>query len=163
MKSLEVCYWCTKIPQWGCMEHWLRYIKFYIQEAITPWAMCYKPRLVYNKPLGAPAYVRLIYCRSYILVTILRHYDVMTWKHFPHYWPFMMETTGHQSILLTKYQCNVLMLSSLLVWKSSWTNRSIDGNLWCDVMWYENNCSLAAGCIACSLTSLHRNKWVFHD
>ena len=31
------------------------------------------------------------------------HEDVMTWRRYPHYWPFM-ESYGHRWILLTKDQ-----------------------------------------------------------
>ena len=30
------------------------------------------------------------------------HDDVIKWKHFPRYWPFVWESTGHRWILLTK-------------------------------------------------------------
>ena len=36
-----------------------RYITFYAQKHIAPLTMCYNPPLVHNKPLGAPAFVKL--------------------------------------------------------------------------------------------------------
>ena len=32
------------------------------------------------------------------------HEDIMTWKGFPHYWPYVRESTGHRWIPLTKGQ-----------------------------------------------------------
>ena len=36
MKSLRVCYWYVKMPQWGYVEHRLECIKFYVQKHIAP-------------------------------------------------------------------------------------------------------------------------------
>ena len=62
VKSLGACYWLVKTPQWGYMEHGLRYITFYVQIHMAPLAVCSGPHLDRNKPLGAPAFVRLVYC-----------------------------------------------------------------------------------------------------
>ena len=43
-KSLGVCHWCVKIPQYGYMEHGLKHIKFYVQKHIVSLAMCIFPR-----------------------------------------------------------------------------------------------------------------------
>ena len=60
-KLLGVCYWCVKIPQCRYMKHGLKHIKIYVQKHIAPLAMCYNPPLVCDKPLGAPASVKLVY------------------------------------------------------------------------------------------------------
>ena len=49
-KTIGVCYWCVKIPQWGYIEHGLKHITFD------------NPGLVRDKPWGAPASVKLVYC-----------------------------------------------------------------------------------------------------
>ena len=54
--------WCVIIPQCWYMEHGLKYITFYFQKHIAPLTMCYNPLLVCNKLLGAPAFVKLVYC-----------------------------------------------------------------------------------------------------
>ena len=36
MKSLGAFYWYVKMPQCGCVEHGLEYIKFYVQKHIVP-------------------------------------------------------------------------------------------------------------------------------
>ena len=41
MKSLGVYYCCVKIPQWGCMEHGLKYITFNVQKHIAPPPLCH--------------------------------------------------------------------------------------------------------------------------
>ena len=57
-KSLGVCYWCVKIPQYGYVGHGLRLITFYIQKHIAALAMCHNPPLFCDKSLGAPAHLR---------------------------------------------------------------------------------------------------------
>ena len=39
-----------------------RNMKFYVHKHIAHLVMCYNPSLVRDKPLGAPAYVKLVYC-----------------------------------------------------------------------------------------------------
>ena len=56
-----VCYWCVKITQYGYMGHGLKLITFYVQKHIAFLAMCHKPPLVRDKPLDAPASVKLVY------------------------------------------------------------------------------------------------------
>ena len=62
LKPLGVYYWGVKIPQFGYMEHGLKYNMFYIEKHKAPQAMCYDPMLVCDKPLGAPTFVKLVYC-----------------------------------------------------------------------------------------------------
>ena len=38
----------------------------------------------------------------YFLLSPNFHDDAIKWRHFPRYWPFVRETTGHQCIPLTK-------------------------------------------------------------
>ena len=56
-KSLGVCYWCVKIPQWRYMEHGLKHFTFYVQKHIVILAMCYNRGLVRDEPLWTPASV----------------------------------------------------------------------------------------------------------
>ena len=60
-KSLGVSYWCVKISQYGYMGHGLKLITFYVQKLIAALAMCHNLLLVRDKPLGAPASVKLVY------------------------------------------------------------------------------------------------------
>ena len=46
----------------GYMEHGLKDIAFYVKKHITTRAVCYSFPVVRDKPLGAPAFVRLVYC-----------------------------------------------------------------------------------------------------
>ena len=41
------------------MEHGLKPISFYVQKHLVAMGMCYDPALVRDKPLGAPASVKL--------------------------------------------------------------------------------------------------------
>ena len=43
------------------VEHGLKYITFYVKKYIATLAMCYNPSLVRGKPLGACAFVKLVY------------------------------------------------------------------------------------------------------
>ena len=49
------------------------------------------------------------------------HDDVIKWKHFPRYWPFMRGTTGHRWIPLTKASDAELWFFSVIC---TWTNDS---------------------------------------
>ena len=68
--------------------------------------------------------------------------DIMAWKGFPHYWPFVRgitdhrwsplweESASHWWILLLKGQKKrFLMLSLLSDWMSCWTNCRVAGDL----------------------------------
>ena len=43
------------------MDHAIKYIAFYVKKHRAPPAACYNFPLVRDKPLGAPAYVRVAY------------------------------------------------------------------------------------------------------
>ena len=49
----------SKLPQCGYMEHGLEYITFYVQKHVAPLAVCSGLKMVRDKPLEAPAFVRL--------------------------------------------------------------------------------------------------------
>ena len=46
------------------MEYGLKDIVFYVQKHIAHRIVCYNFPLVHNKPLGAPVFVKLVYCFS---------------------------------------------------------------------------------------------------
>ena len=54
----------AEIPQCGYTEHGLKDLAFYVQKHIASRAMCHNFLLVRDKPLGAPAFVRLVYWSS---------------------------------------------------------------------------------------------------
>ena len=54
------------------MEYELKYIAFYVQKHIAPLAMCYNPRLVHDKPLGAPAFAKLIFVTYRLCIIYVR-------------------------------------------------------------------------------------------
>ena len=60
-KSLGVNQWYVKIPQCRYMEHGFKNVAFYVQKLIALWAICWNLPLFHNTPLGAPAFVILIY------------------------------------------------------------------------------------------------------
>ena len=57
-------YWYVKIPQCGYTDHRLEYITFYVQNHIAPLTVCSNLPLDRDRPLGAPAFVKLAYCHS---------------------------------------------------------------------------------------------------
>ena len=59
MKSLGVYYWYVKMPRWGCVEHGLKYIMFYVKKHIAHLVACSGTLLVRVGPLGVPAFVKL--------------------------------------------------------------------------------------------------------
>ena len=58
------------------------------------------------------------------------HDDVIKWKHFPRYWPFVREFTGLRGIPRTKGQWRgALILSLICVWINGWVNNHEAGDL----------------------------------
>ena len=51
------------------MEHGFKYITVYGQKHIAPLAMFNNPPLVRDKPLGAPAFVKLVYYSEHACIT----------------------------------------------------------------------------------------------
>ena len=64
MESMGVHYWYVKMALGGCVEHWLEYITFYVQKYIAHLVACSGHPLVCDRPLGAPAFVKLTYTRQ---------------------------------------------------------------------------------------------------
>ena len=62
MKSLWIYYRCVKMARRECVEHGLEYITFYVQNHIAHFVAFSGFPLVRDRPLGAPAYVKLA-CR----------------------------------------------------------------------------------------------------
>ena len=62
--------------------------------------------------------------------TNLLYDDVIKWKHFPCYWPFVREI--HWSLVNSPHKGQwpgALMVSLICVWTNSWTNNRDAGNL----------------------------------
>ena len=61
---------------------------------------------------------------------ILLHDDVIKWKHFPRYWPFLREFTGERWIPRTNGQWRgTLMFSLICAWINGWVNNGKAGDL----------------------------------
>ena len=82
------------------------------------------------------------------------HDDVIKWKHFPRYWPFVREIHRFPVNSPHKDQWRgALMFSLICVWINGWVNNRVAGDLRCHrahydviVMWNRNtdvhfNCS----------------------
>ena len=57
------------------------------------------------------------------------HGDIIKWKHFPHYWPFVREFTGHWWVPLKGQWRGVLMVSLICAWTNGWVNNPDVGDL----------------------------------
>ena len=65
-----------------------------------------------------------------------QHDDVIKWKHFPRYWPFVRGI--HWSPVNSTHKgqwCGVLMFSMICVWINSWVNNREVGDLRCHRTW----------------------------
>ena len=64
MKSLGVYYWYVEMLRCGYVEHGLEYFSFYVQKHLAHLAdrSVLDPPLVRDGPLGAPAFLKLVYC-----------------------------------------------------------------------------------------------------
>ena len=64
--------------------------------------------------------------------------DVMKWKHFPHYWPFVLGI--HQSLVNSQHKGQwrgALMFSLICVWINGWVNNREAGDLKCHCANYD--------------------------
>ena len=62
--------------------------------------------------------------------TIVIHYDVIKWKHFPRYWPFVRGI--HRSLVNSPHKGQwrrALMFSLICVWINGWVNNHEAGDL----------------------------------
>ena len=58
------------------------------------------------------------------------HDDDVKWKHFPRYWPFVLEIHRSPVNSLQKGQwCGALMFSSICAWVNGWVNNREAGDL----------------------------------
>ena len=53
------------------MDHGLKHISFYVQQRVVAMGMCYNPVLIRDKPLGARASVKRVYCSTWWLWYLL--------------------------------------------------------------------------------------------
>ena len=88
MKSLWVCYWYVKMPQWRCVEHGLDYITFYVIKYIAPLAVCSGP------PAGSQQAARGTCIYETRLLSYLHNGHSYTGKMVSWYW---MSLKGHLS------------------------------------------------------------------
>ena len=58
------------------------------------------------------------------------HYGLIKWRHFPHYWPFWGESTGHRWIPLTKTSdAELWCFNFICAWTNGWGNNLDAGDL----------------------------------
>ena len=72
----------------------------------------------------------VIYDKRYIMIWYMKHDDVIKWKHFPRYWPFVCGIHWSPVNSLHKGQWRVaLMFSSICAWINEWVNNREAGDL----------------------------------
>ena len=71
-----------------------------------------------------------------ILMWYISHDDVIKWKHFPRYWPFVRGIHRYPVNSPHKGQWRgALMLSLICTWINSWVNTAEAGNLRRHLIW----------------------------
>ena len=118
MPTINKCVWHTFSPQFvHCMPKWMIvYHSFYCHcrlnfttmilpvKCLRPFGLC--PRILHT------------------------HDDVMKWRHFPRYWPFVRGIHRSRWIPRTKGQWRrALMFSLMCVWINDWVNNREAGDL----------------------------------
>ena len=81
------------------------------------------------------------------------HDDVINWKHFPRYWPFVREI--HRSPVNSPHKgrwCGALMFSLICVWINCWINNREAGDLRCHHAHYD--VTVMQNCVAVIHTKL---------
>ena len=98
---------------------------------------------------------RAIICLSNVLVLLnnsLFHNDVIKWKHFPRYWPFVRGI--HRSPVNSTYKGQwrgALMFSLICVWIKGWVNTRKAGDLRRDRAHYDVSVMFAAQLLVMTL------------
>ena len=81
-------------------------------------------------------------CHGFIIVHW--HDDVIKWKHFPRYWPFVRG--NHQPTINSPHKgqwCGALMFSLISVWTNGWVNNREPG----DMRRYRAHCDVTVMCV----------------
>ena len=100
------------------------------------WKIC----IVYKKGLKGFFWNRCFLSRKShsALFTEFNHDDIIKWKHFLHYWPFVRGIP----LSLVDYPhngqwCGALMFSLICTWRNSWANNRCAGDLRCHHAHYD--------------------------
>ena len=98
------------------------------------------------------------------------HDDVIKWKHFPRYWPFVRDI--HRSSVNFPHKGQgrrALMFSLICAWIIGWVNNREAGGLRRHrthydviVMWHmvPVGCNVLIDCITCNLLNIFRRSWI---
>ena len=83
--------------------------------------------LVVRNGLSVHFELHLLRCTD---ATLSSHDDVIKWKHFPHYWPFVRGSRRSPVNSTHKGQwCGALMISLICAWINGWVNNREAGDL----------------------------------
>ena len=72
------------------------------------------------------------------ILTVSFHDDIIKWKHFPHYWPFMPRI--HGSLVNSPHKgqwCEALVFSLICAWTNGWVNNRDASDLRCHHTHYD--------------------------
>ena len=79
-----------------------------------------------------------IYDATWLLQTTMMHVDIIKWKHFPHYWPFVWGI--HRSPVNSPHKGQwrrALMFSFICTWINGWVNNRVASDLRCHLTHYD--------------------------
>ena len=88
-----------------------------------------------------------LFCRVEVWTKWTMHDDVIKWKHFPRYWPFVREI--HRSPVNSPHKGQwhgALMISLICAWINAWVNNREAG----DLRRYRANCDVTVMDLCCN-------------
>ena len=105
------------------------------------WQSCFGCNALRARQNGAPfkmIYSNIFSCMElfhyfffkFDLSAFLNHDDVIKWKHFPRYWPFVRGI--HRSLVNSPHKCQwrgALIFSLICLWINGWVNNREAGDL----------------------------------
>ena len=90
-----------------------------------------------------------------MMAKCLHHDDVIKWKHFPHYWPFVRGIHRSPVNSLHKGQWHkALMFSLISAWINDWVNNREPGDLRC----HHVHCDVTVMCMMHTTFVPNRNE-----
>ena len=105
----------------------------------SSWSHCKWVKLSSTYRVNYPLHLHISYCRFFIQKTkytsnissfVYEHYDVISWEHFPRYWPFVRGIQRSPVNSPRKGQWRgALMFFLICVWINGWVNNRKAGDL----------------------------------
>ena len=114
------------------LNHWYgKYMKMPSTWILDPWLSTHLTNIQHD-------YIIQILANIFILGSLLSYDDVIKWKHFSHYWPFVCGI--HRSPVNSTHKGQwrgALMFSWICIWINGWVNNGEAGDLRCHHAHYD--------------------------